>query len=41
MGTLVLPYREERLRQLWKHRDETSEAWRKMHSEELLNLDCC
>jgi len=41
METLVLPYRKKRLRQLWKHSDEISEAWRKVHSEELHNVDCC
>jgi len=41
METLVLPYRKKRLRHLWKHRDETSEAWRKVHFEEFHNVECC
>ena len=41
MKTLVLHYTKKRLRQLWKQRDERSEAWRRVHSEELHNVDCC
>jgi hypothetical protein len=41
METLVLPYRKKKLRQLWKHRGEISEAWRKVYSEEFHSLDYC